>query len=153
MSEIVLNVLGTPASKGSARAIMRGGRALVIPGGSGKNLKTMRTWDASVREVAAEAVAGATVPPFVDVPLRVEVMFRLARPKGHWGKTGLRRSAPAFPATKPDIDKLARSTCDALRGTIYDDDSRIVMLNLGKEYAGPGTEGATIRIAPMDELG
>ncbi len=46
-----------------------------------------------------------------------------------------------LPATKPDIDKLARSTLDALSGVIYTDDARIVDLHC-KEVFGerPGVE-------------
>jgi Holliday junction resolvase RusA-like endonuclease len=61
-------------------------------------------------------------------------------------KRGLKPSAPLTPATKPDIDKLTRSTLDSLIGAVFDDDSRIVRLVVDKQYAVPGAEGARIRV-------
>jgi len=153
MSEtmIVLEVLGTPAPKGSSRAFInkRTGRAILAPSGSAANKGRLRSWDALVRE-EAQRLAPATAPMFVDKPLAVSITFRLARPSGHWGK-GKRAgqlvpSAPTAPRTKPDADKLARATLDALHGTIFDDDSRIVELLVRKRYAAPGEEGARIAV-------
>ncbi|HZJ30733.1 MAG TPA: RusA family crossover junction endodeoxyribonuclease [Vicinamibacterales bacterium] len=58
-------------------------------------------------------------------------------------------SAPALPRGKPDIDKLARSTLDALSGIVFDDDARVASLELRKVYAAPGDEGATITVEGM----
>lgn len=140
---IELEVYGTPAPKGSNRAMLRGGRAVFVPGGSKVNQEQLKSWDASVREAIGQRAA----PEFVDVPLAVSIVFRVRRPGGHWHKRGgLKPSAPQFPSVKPDVDKLARATCDALNGAIFDDDARIVRLTVAKEYAEPGREGATIRI-------
>jgi Holliday junction resolvase RusA-like endonuclease len=78
----------------------------------------------------------------------VVVEFKLARPGGHWHPTkgGLKPSAPAAPRSKPDVDKLARTTLDALTGIAFDDDSRIVDLVTRKRYAEPGREGARITV-------
>lgn len=143
---IEFQVRGRSAPKGSGRAILnrKTGRAQYVPSGSGANQKALRSWDAAVREAAAAAVAGALAPPFVGVPLAVQIVFRLGRPAGHWGKQGLKPSAPAYPITKPDADKLARSTLDALTGILFDDDSRIVRQVVEKAYAAVGDEGATI---------
>jgi Holliday junction resolvase RusA-like endonuclease len=141
-----VDVLGTPAPKGSNRAMVRGGRAVFIPGGSKVNAGKLRGWDANVRQRAAEALGERTEPLFVGKAMSVEITFRLARPAGHWGKRGLKPSAPLTPATKPDIDKLARSTLDSLIGAVFDDDSRIVRLVVDKQYAVPGAEGARIRV-------
>jgi crossover junction endodeoxyribonuclease RusA len=102
-----------------------------------------------VRECATEAVAVATqgnmtAPPFVDVPLRISIQFRLSRPAGHYGKKGIKPKAPPWPSKKPDLDKLLRSTKDSLKGIVYDDDSRIVRVDAEKIYAAVGNEGATI---------
>ncbi len=144
-----LDVVGRPAPKGSSRAFVIPGtnRAVVAPSGSPQNKAALRSWDQAVRLAANEAVRALAAPPFVDVPLKVEIVFRMARPAGHWGKTGLRGSAPAFPTTKPDLDKLTRATADSLKGTVYDDDSRIVVLAVSKVYAQPGNEGATIVVS------
>lgn len=147
---VTIEIAGSPAPKGSARAIMRGGHAILVGSGSNVNRDKLKSWDQDVRLAANQYAAGRSGPIFVDVPLFVFVVFRLTRPVGHWGKAGgLRPSAPAFPTVKPDLDKLVRATMDSLKGTIYDDDARIVAKAPVKVYATPGREGATIVIEPI----
>lgn len=149
---IIIDVLGTPAPKGSQRAFVnkRTGRAILSSFGSGVGEKRLRSWDADVRTAALEAHGSrkhvASAPMFVGKALAVALIFRMARPNGHRNpKSGeLRKSAPVRPSVKPDVDKLARATLDALTGIVFDDDSRIVELALHKTYAEPGREGARI---------
>lgn len=147
---IIIDVLGTPAPKGSSRAFMnkRTGKAILAPGGSRVNQDKIKGWASAVREAAAEAIGEVVDPVFVDRCLIVVLEFKLARPMGHWHKTkgGLVNNAPVAPRTKPDIDKLARTTLDALTGVAFDDDSRIVELVTRKRYAEPGKEGARITV-------
>lgn len=154
MSEaLFLDVLGTPAPKGSSRAIARGGRAIVVPCSSDVGRRKMQAWTAAVYAAAFQTTCGGR-GRFVDTALTVAVLFRLRRPDGHWraGKYGeaLKPSAPTFPAVKPDVDKLVRATLDALTGTVWDDDSRIVSLTAAKVYAAPGQEGASIAVRPRE---
>jgi Holliday junction resolvase RusA-like endonuclease len=123
---------------------------VVAPSGSPQNKAALRSWDQAVRFEANQAVRGSSAPLFVDVALRISFTFRIARPAGHWGAKGLKPSAPRWPKTKPDWDKLARATCDSLKGTVYDDDSRIVASETMKVYADPGQEGATIVVSRME---
>lgn len=150
---ITIEVLGTPAPKGSGRAMMIGGKARHVPSGSNANRDALRSWDSALREAARAAVGPVAVPPFVCVPLRVVILFRMARPAGHWGKGKnagkLTPSAPRYPATKPDSSKLLRSTEDSLMGIVFDDDSRIVSTQIDKVYATPGNEGARITVELM----
>lgn len=142
---IVLDVLGTPAPKGSARAMLIGGRARLITGSSNGNMTAQSRWARAVRDVAL-----AQPDRYVGgVPLHVVIEFRVARPAA-----AKRRMAPTV---KPDLDKLARCTLDALVTTkqrgkvlagIIDDDARIVRLEVEKCYAEPGNEGARIVIGP-----
>lgn len=150
---VTIEVLGTPAPKGSGRAILIAGRARHVPSGSDVNAKKLRSWDTAVREAAALSVGHVTSPPFIGVPLRLRIVFRLIRPAGHWGKRGLRPKAPSFPTTKPDLSKLVRSTEDTLTGIVFDDDSRIVSAVLEKVYAEPGREGATIVVELCEPQG
>jgi Holliday junction resolvase RusA-like endonuclease len=143
---LVIEVLGTPAPKGSGRAMLVDGHARLIASGSTVNQRQLRAWDTAVREAAAAAIGHVAAPPFVGVAVRLWVTFRLVRPAGHWGKTGVRRSAPPFPSMKPDLSKLLRATEDTLTGIVFDDDSRIVAATLAKIWAAPGTEGATITV-------
>lgn len=152
---IRIEVHGTPAPKGSARAMLVAGRARVIASGSTANQRALKSWDVALRVAAAEAVGPRTAPPYVGVPLRLEIEFRMARPAGHWGKGRnagkLTPSAPLYPAVKPDSSKLLRATEDSLIGIVFDDDSRIVDTRIRKVFAAPGQEGATITVASMGE--
>lgn len=152
---IRIEVHGTPAPKGSARAMLVGGRARVIASGSSANQRALRSWDVALREAAGQAVGQCEAPPYVGVALRLSIEFRMARPAGHWGKGKsagkLRPSAPRFPAVKPDSSKLLRATEDSLIGIVFDDDSRIVDTHITKRYAAPGCEGATVIVMSMDE--
>lgn len=64
-------------------------------------------------------------------PVEVLVVAWLPRPRSHYG-TGrdvgrLRPSAPAFPTTTPDVDKLARVVLDGLTdGGLWRDDAQAV---------------------------
>lgn len=153
MASIVIEVLGCPAPKGSGRAILIGGKARHVASGSDVNARRLSSWDTAVREAAALAIGSATSPPFVGVPLRLRIVFRLSRPASHWSKRGgLRPTAPPYPCKKPDLSKLVRSTEDTLTGIVFDDDSRIVIAQLMKVYADPGREGATITVQPFELL-
>jgi crossover junction endodeoxyribonuclease RusA len=138
---ITLDVLGTPAPKGSARAMNIAGRARLIASSSDSNAKAQKVWVKAI----AHAMAGVDELAIIG-PVWVSITFRMARPKGHYGKRGLRESAPMHPAVCPDVDKLARCCLDALTGLAFEDDSRIVSLYVGKQYAVPGREGARITV-------
>ena len=57
-----------------------------------------------------------------------------------------------MPNVKPDIDKLARGILDALDGICYDNDSKVVELQLRKVYETEGgpQEGALISVGGFD---
>lgn len=142
---IAFVVLGTPAPKGSSRAFYKAGmkRAVIVR----DNDQRQKSWDAAVRQAALEAMPVPEVIGFVGTALDVAITFHVKRPAGHYKPNGqLKPSAPARPATKPDIDKLARTTLDAMTGSVFDDDSRIADLYLSKRWAAPGREGATITV-------
>lgn len=148
--EVAFHASGTPAPKGSVRAFtvrFRDGR--VGTRVEQANIQTARSWIALVVDAAARALAGR--PPFAGQALRLECVFALARPAGHFGKRGLRPGAPVAPATKPDVDKLARQVGDALKGICYDDDARIVEYVAAKVYAGDAqATGASVWLRPAD---
>lgn len=153
MAEVFrFEVVGSPAPKGSSRAINRGGFAILVPSGSNVNRANLRSWDQAVKLAAREAVGPVEVPPFVAVAVRLTVVYRVRRPSTHWGKKGLKPSAPAFPIVKPDMDKYTRATCDSLKGIVYDDDARIVERRELKIYAAPGQEGATIVVEEREPM-
>jgi Holliday junction resolvase RusA-like endonuclease len=52
-------------------------------------------------------------------------------------------------STRPDVDKLARSTLDALSRIVYVDDARIADLSVRKLYALDRPPGALVRVQPL----
>jgi Holliday junction resolvase RusA-like endonuclease len=134
---------GLPAPKGSFRISSRGrGRRPVVRKDSPKT----EAWEVAVSWAARMAMRGRTM--FVDQPLHVRAIFMLPRPDRDIGVRGLRAAALPVPSVKPDLDKLLRSTLDALESIVYDGDSRIVAIEASKVYAAAGLPGAVIEVWP-----
>jgi Holliday junction resolvase RusA-like endonuclease len=133
LESVAFAVLGTPSPKGSMRAFVVGKvnpRAVITHGNDSDGLKL---WSALVAQAARAAMDGRVM--FVDRPLVVNVTFYMPRPGGHFTPRGvLKKSAPRFPHHKPDMDKLMRSTWDALTSVVFDDDSRVVSTVTSKLY-------------------
>ena len=74
-----------------------------------------------------------------DDAVRVEVLFRIPRPKSR------KASEPA--SRKPDVDKLLRGIFDAMEGIVYTQDARVTGGSFEKEYAlGESLVGALIYV-------
>lgn len=150
MTGLRFAVLGTPAPQGSKRAFVRGGRAVLVE--SAKN--GVDLWRGDVVRAARGAIVERGGP--LAGPVSIEVEFRLPRPKSHY-RTGrkaqvLRGTAPTAHAGKPDIDKLLRSTCDALTTAgVWRDDSQIADVVTRKRYADDELPGATITVTEVTE--
>jgi Holliday junction resolvase RusA-like endonuclease len=138
-------VLGAPAPKGSKRIVQPRGaaRAFMID----DNKKT-KPWARLVSTAAMIAMRDRGVPMWTMTALDCQIVFARARPAGHYGKSGkLKKSAPHAPLTKPDGDKLQRSTHDALEGIVFDNDSRICGFVVDKIFAPAGiSPGAYVRL-------
>ena len=107
---VQITVYGTPGPQGSKRHV---GNGVMI-----ESSKKVKPWREAVVYAAREAMEGR--PP-LSGPVVIEMVFTVRKPA----------SAPkrrrTFPATKPDLSKLARSTEDALTTAgVYEDDARIV---------------------------
>jgi len=150
---IKFRVCGMPAPQGSKNAFALRkagaytGRAVVVD----DNPAPLRAWREDVAREARVAMGGS--PP-LDGPVVVGIIFVLPRPLAHYG-TGANRgqvkpSAPARPAGhRMDLDKLARSTLDALTAArVWIDDGQVADLILSKVYAASPAEppGADIKI-------
>jgi Holliday junction resolvase RusA-like endonuclease len=115
MEGIAFTVRGIPAPQGSKRHV--GGGVLV------ESSNKVAPWRQDVRRAAADAMNGHL--PF-DGPLEVLVTFTLAKP---------RTVKREMPHVRPDLDKLVRSTLDALGSAgVYGDDSQVVSLVTLKVY-------------------
>lgn len=94
------------------------------------------------------------------VPVSVSLVFRVSRPKSHYG-TG--RNAGALKASAPlaplagytgaerrtrigDVDNYAKAVLDEMTGHCYYDDSQVVKLSATKLYADDQPPGVTISI-------
>lgn len=71
-----------------------------------------------------------------DRPLILRVTVEKLRPQSHYLTDGvrLRKGAPLYPDTKPDMGKLIRAVEDALENVIYTNDSRIIRHETEKRY-------------------
>ena len=126
-----LTVYGTPAPAGSKRALPLGGkfggRAIVVDA----NVRS-KPWKNLIAQNAGLEMNGREL---FRRPLHVNLTFHVRRPKAHFNSKGeLKKSAPMWPAKKPDVLKLARGVEDALSGIVYADDAQIVTEFLVKRY-------------------
>jgi len=109
--------------------------------------RALPEWRRDVKKAGGEAMNGTGV---VDVPLVLDLRFYLPRPKGHFG-TGrnegrLKPSAPFFPETLPDLDKLVRAIGDALTGIVWRSDASVVTIRAAKRYADGRSIGVDVRV-------
>ena len=164
---ITIEVYGTPAPGGSKTVF-------------GKNYtdacKGNRPWRAEVVKAVAAmfnfawavippkgkmhiAFAGGKPDPWPIFPKGVAVecsiVFWMPRPKYHFAKDGLIKPKylRVYHVKTPDVDKLVRSTKDALTDSgIWRDDSQDIGGNKVKYFHPPDrAPGATIRIAEVME--
>ena len=149
MSEIQLRVRGIPGAQGSKKLSKWG--AMI------ESSKKVKPWRQDVRYAANYCYKGDPL----ECPVSVSIEFIFARPKAHF-RTGryssmLKENAPLHMTSKlnGDIDKLCRSTLDALAetsgGNILKDDSQVVMLSAEKRYCVSKSDspGAHISIIPL----
>jgi crossover junction endodeoxyribonuclease RusA len=127
-----------PAPQGSKRHV-----------GNGRMIeasKKVKPWRFAVSQAALE-----TKEPMTDQPVMVQITFMFNRPKSHYNSKGqLKPTAPLYKQTKPDLDKLCRSTLDGLTNVLLKDDSQVVNLICCKIYAEEGElPGALITINPL----
>lgn len=138
-------VAGTPVPKGSAKAFMRKGmkHPVVIQ----DNREKQKPWASAIGYAAQQEV----IEILDNVPVSIEIIFNMPRPKCHYG-TGknrgtLKDSAPWYHTSKPDLDKLVRCVKDALTGVVWKDDSMVAIVVSKKVYSD--TPGARITITEL----
>jgi Holliday junction resolvase RusA-like endonuclease len=137
---LVIEVHGIPAPQGSKRHV--GGGVMV------ESSAKVKPWREAVRATTLDTLARSVednagnlwTPGRLD-PVELDAVFTLARPASHY-RTGKRAdqikpTAPVDPVGRPDLDKLIRSTLDALTdaGALVDD-ARVVSVRAVKAYPG-----------------
>jgi crossover junction endodeoxyribonuclease RusA len=127
-----------PAPQGSKRHVGNGRMV--------ESSKKVKPWRFAVSQAALE-----TGHEMFDGPVYVGITFLFARPKAHYNTKGiLKPNAPFHKVSKPDIDKLCRSTLDGITGILLKDDSQVACLMATKQYANEGEYiGAIITINPL----
>ena len=129
-------ISGDPVQQKRARACIRGKHAGVY--------STQQNEAAVFKVKALEQFSRKPL----EGALEVMMFFYMRRPKSHLG-TGknagmLKRSAPKFHTSKPDVDNLAKFCLDACNGIIWRDDALVVALMAFKRYVDPGETPETI---------
>jgi Holliday junction resolvase RusA-like endonuclease len=122
--ELVIEVRGTPAPQGSkSYKGHRAGKPVLV-----ESCAAVPAWREAVVTAAREAMRRAGFIT-MSAPSIVVIDFYLARPA----------SAPkrrTVPDRRPDLDKLIRSTLDALTTAgVIEDDARVVEITARKHYA------------------
>lgn len=133
-------VLGTPAPQGSKRHV---GRGILVEAS-----KRVTPWREAV---VAQADRAGLARLAISDAVAVRLVFHFPRPKGHHNTKGeVKPSAPHAPTSRTtgDIDKLVRSTLDALvQAHVITDDSLVTDLIASKRYSTPSAPpGAVITI-------
>ena len=123
--KIAFTAHGAPEPQGSARAFVRGGRAVVT-----SDNPDLHGW----RQVVAWAAQQHRPAEVIRGPVRVRLRFYLTRPA-----SVSERRRPR-PIVKPDLDKLTRAVLDALTGIVWADDSQVVEVEASKNYGDARVE-------------
>jgi Holliday junction resolvase RusA-like endonuclease len=102
-------------------------------------------WRSKVSSCASVAMEG--MEPFTG-PASVLLAFYAQRPKSHLSAKGkpTKKWQPA-PIGAPDIDKLARSILDALKGIVFRDDGQVVRATIEKRYCDEKNPHVGVRVA------
>ena len=148
---IVLKVEGIPKPQPRPRAFAR-------KMGDGKY--SARIYDAGTAEAWKSSIAAVAYqhkpPALLAGPIKVELQFRMPRPKSHHISANrdrpLKATAPEWPTGKPDCDNLAKAVLDCLTqlGGFWKDDSQVCGLLISKAYETVSKPpGVTVVIAGL----
>jgi len=88
----------------------------------------------------------------MESPMSLSVVFRFRRPKSHLTTKGLSSNAPlqCTSAKLGDLDKLLRSTNDALTEVLFNDDRQVISIIASKRYCEPDEpQGAIITLTAL----
>jgi Holliday junction resolvase RusA-like endonuclease len=112
---------GEPAPQGSKTGFIKNGRVVMV-----ESSKKVKPW----REAVAAQTSGQLENLYdfpLTKPVEIALVFHLPKPK-----TVTRK----WPAVKPDLDKLIRSTFDGLTtGGLYTDDALVIAVSASKQYS------------------
>ena len=108
---------GEPAPQGSKTGFIKNGRVVMVEAS-----KKVKPWREAVAAQTQTKVSSA-----LQNPVEISLVFHLPKPK---------TVTRTWPAVKPDLDKLIRSTFDGLTtGGLYTDDALVIAVSASKQYA------------------
>ena len=138
---IRFQVFGIPGPQGSKRHV---GNGRLI-----ESSKKVKPWRQDVAAAAIVAMKEQKIDAPLNGPLDLTVFFRLPMPKSR--PAAVRRYGAGWSWRKPDVDKLLRSTLDALTTSgLIADDARISRV-IAVKVEVLGWTGATITLKELDE--
>ena len=114
--------------------VPQGSKKMVAPYRMIEANPNLQGWREAVQSAAMKSRKLNGIESPLDCPVSVSVIFLFARPQGHYGKRGLRPTAPAWMSNKPDVDKLARGLLDGMTHILIRDDSQVVSLCASKRF-------------------
>ena len=130
MTRLNLRVVGVPAPQGSKKHV---GRGIMVEAS-----KKVAPWREAVAAAGQREMEVRGLASPLDGPLHLAVTFRLPMPKSRPKRDHVR--GWKWSTKTPDLDKLLRSTCDALKmGGVIADDARICQISAEKIEAGSWT--------------
>lgn len=152
MTTLAFTVTGTPAPQGSKQGFVNptNGRVILT-----ESSKKVRPWRQDVVAAAKDAAEQAAWQ--VPAVVKAQITFWFRRPKSHYrsGRNAhlLRDNAPCYVGVKPDLDKLLRSSFDALTTSgVIGDDCRVAFVQSVKRYAAAEqATGADIYLTALDQ--
>lgn len=133
---IELEVIGIPAPQGSKTRMPNGA---MVDGTSATGRAKLSEWRRAVADSARAWLTDNPQGP-LSGPVELWVSFRFPATKSDPYRH--------LHASKPDVDKIARSTCDALvHAGLLVDDSRICDLHITKRWCDTDQmPGATVKV-------
>lgn len=134
MKEFTFRVEGDPKPKGSYRQIINHGKPVFIPMSKGEPV-----WRRKVDAAATKEWESQYDDDPIETAVSVDITFLMRKPKS---------AKRLYPTVVPDLDKLIRSTLDAIQDArIYKNDAQVIKLSCRKLYADPDVEpGAVITL-------
>lgn len=138
MRDLLVVVHGHPAPQGSKRHV-----------GNGRIIEASPHLKAWRHAVTLAAIDATHHNPWMPPPAaEIRAVFALPRPRAHYRANGqLRPNAPEYVTTRPDIDKLQRSTLDALVDAgVLSDDATVASITAVKMYATGAVQPGVVLI-------
>jgi len=134
---VTFTVIGLPAPQGSKTRTRYGMK---------ESSANVQPWRVDVKNFALQS---KPLGWDMEASMTLSVVFRFRRPKSHLTKSGLSSTATkdATSAKLGDLDKLLRSTNDALTDVLFNDDRQVISIIASKRYCEPDEpQGAIITI-------